>query len=178
MQSRAPAPDNKMLADLPVSVNIFNACVTINEIKNFDSQSVGSTRIAAITKDGFNMLPSDTISTIYESYIDGISTMFTAGIKDPKAKKTVQTSSLEYHNKLKLLFFSIRSYSIYYMPREWLKDLKRYALDNDTNVTAVVLRVCREFLAKDKMFKDKYRSHLRPITTSMGHLDLLLILLT
>ncbi len=43
------------------------------------------------------------------------------------------------------------------MPRELLKDLKRYALENDTNVTAVVLRACREFLAKDKMFKEKYR---------------------
>ena len=39
------------------------------------------------------------------------------------------------------------------MPRELLKDLKRYALENDTNVTAVVLRACREFLARDKMFK-------------------------
>ncbi|HZD33562.1 MAG TPA: hypothetical protein VE130_00010 [Nitrososphaeraceae archaeon] len=32
------------------------------------------------------------------------------------------------------------------MPRELHKDLKRYALENDTNVTAVVLRACREFL--------------------------------
>lgn len=46
------------------------------------------------------------------------------------------------------------------MPRELLKDLKRYALENDTNVTAVVLKACREFLAKDRMFKEKYRSHL------------------
>jgi 20S proteasome alpha/beta subunit len=90
MQSRAPASDNKILADLPVYVNIFNACVTINEVKNFDSKSGGSTRIGVITKDGFNMLPSDTISEIYESYIDGISTMFTTGIKDPKAKKTIK----------------------------------------------------------------------------------------
>ena len=45
------------------------------------------------------------------------------------------------------------------MPRELLKDLKRYALENDTNVTAVVLRACKEFLARDKMFKDKYKSH-------------------
>jgi hypothetical protein len=44
------------------------------------------------------------------------------------------------------------------MPRELLKDLKRYALENDTNVTAVVLRACKEFLARDKMFKEKYRS--------------------
>lgn len=43
------------------------------------------------------------------------------------------------------------------MPRELLKDLKRYALENDTNVTAVVLRACREFLARDKMFRDKYK---------------------
>ena len=54
------------------------------------------------------------------------------------------------------------------MPRELLKDLKRYALENDTNVTAVVLRACREFLAKDKMFKDKYKLHSGPkeITSS------------
>jgi hypothetical protein len=40
-----------------------------------------------------------------------------------------------------------------------LENAKRaaYALENDTNVTAVVLRACREFLAKDKMFKDKYK---------------------
>lgn len=90
MQSRAPASDKKILADLLVSVNIFNACVTINEVKNFDSQSGGSTRIAAITRDGFNMIPSNTISEIYQYYIDGISDMFTTGITDPKAKKTIQ----------------------------------------------------------------------------------------
>jgi hypothetical protein len=49
------------------------------------------------------------------------------------------------------------------MPRELLKDLKRYALENDTNVTAVVLRACREFLARDKMFKDKYRPYIAQI---------------
>lgn len=43
------------------------------------------------------------------------------------------------------------------MPRELLKDLKRYAVENDTNVTAVVLRACKEFLARDKMFKEKYK---------------------
>jgi hypothetical protein len=46
------------------------------------------------------------------------------------------------------------------MQRELLKDLKRYAVENDTNVTAVVVRACKEFLARDKMFKDKYRPHL------------------
>lgn len=45
------------------------------------------------------------------------------------------------------------------MPRDLLKDLKRYALENDTNVTAVVWRACREFLARDKMFKDRYQSY-------------------
>jgi hypothetical protein len=49
------------------------------------------------------------------------------------------------------------------MPRELLKDLKRYALENDTNVTAVVLRACREFLAKDKMFRDKYEPYIAQI---------------
>jgi hypothetical protein len=38
---------------------------------------------------------------------------------------------------------------VWRMPRELLKDLKRYTIENDTNVTAVVARVCREFLAKD-----------------------------
>jgi hypothetical protein len=45
------------------------------------------------------------------------------------------------------------------MPRDLHKDLKRYALENDTNVTAVVWRACREFLARDKMFKDRYQSY-------------------
>lgn len=45
------------------------------------------------------------------------------------------------------------------MPRELLKDLKWYALENDTNVTAVVLRACREFLAKDRMFKGECGPH-------------------
>ena len=46
------------------------------------------------------------------------------------------------------------------MPRELLKDLKRYAVENDTNVTAVVVRACKEYLARDRMFKDKYRPHI------------------
>lgn len=45
------------------------------------------------------------------------------------------------------------------MPKELLKDLKRYAVENDTNVTAVIVRATTEFLARDKMFKDKYRPH-------------------
>jgi hypothetical protein len=45
--------------------------------------------------------------------------------------------------------------STWRMPRELLKDFKRYALENDTNVTVVVLRACKEFLVKDKMFKEK-----------------------
>lgn len=49
------------------------------------------------------------------------------------------------------------------MPRELLKDLKRYALENDTNVTAVVLRACREFLARDKMFREKYKPHIAQV---------------
>lgn len=39
---------------------------------------------------------------------------------------------------------------VWKMPRELLKDLKRYTIENDTNVTAVVARVYREFLAKDR----------------------------
>jgi hypothetical protein len=61
---------------------------------------------------------------------------------------------------LTILIIKEETKTTWRMPRELLKDLKRYALENDTNVTAVVLRACREFLAKDKMFKEKYRSHL------------------
>jgi hypothetical protein len=46
------------------------------------------------------------------------------------------------------------------MPKELLKDLKRYAVENDTNVTAIVIRATKEFLARDKMFKDKYKPQL------------------
>jgi hypothetical protein len=46
------------------------------------------------------------------------------------------------------------------MPRELLKDLKSYALENDTNVTAVVVRASKEFFARDKMFKEKYRANI------------------
>jgi hypothetical protein len=45
------------------------------------------------------------------------------------------------------------------MPRELLKDLKRYAVENDTNVTAIVVKACKEYLARDKMFREKYRPH-------------------
>ena len=53
-----------------------------------------------------------------------------------------------------------RIYYLNYLKNNITKDLKRYALEYDTNVTAVVLRACREFLAKDKMFKEKYRLHI------------------
>jgi hypothetical protein len=46
------------------------------------------------------------------------------------------------------------------MPRELLKDLKRYAVEYDTNVTAIVVKACKEFLARDKMFREKYRPHI------------------
>ena len=46
------------------------------------------------------------------------------------------------------------------MPRGLLKDLKRYAVEYDTNVTTTVVKACKEYLARDKMFKDKYRPHI------------------
>ena len=45
------------------------------------------------------------------------------------------------------------------------KRLERFALENDTNVIAVVLRACREFLARDKMFREKYK----PNIAQAGH---------
>jgi hypothetical protein len=36
------------------------------------------------------------------------------------------------------------------MPKSLVKQLKQYALDNDTTLTAVVIKACNEFLTKRK----------------------------
>ena len=64
---------------------------------------------------------------------------------------------------MRLVIIDGKTKTTWRMPRDLLKDLKRYALENDTNVTAVVLGACREFLARDKMFKEKYRLHITQI---------------
>jgi hypothetical protein len=36
------------------------------------------------------------------------------------------------------------------LPKSLVKQLKQYALDNDTTLTATVIEACNEFLAKSK----------------------------
>jgi hypothetical protein len=36
------------------------------------------------------------------------------------------------------------------LPKNLVKQLKQYALDNDTTVTAVVIEACTEFLARKR----------------------------
>jgi hypothetical protein len=47
-----------VLADFRAQLNTFIACVTINEVNNFDSQIGGDTRIATITKEA-DLVPID-----------------------------------------------------------------------------------------------------------------------
>jgi 20S proteasome alpha/beta subunit len=97
MNSRIAGSQNIMLADLPVEMNSFIdrfasrhvsfiACVTINEIKNFDSQSGGDTRIALITKDGLKKLTNEVITGAYEWYIEQISTYFSKALRNKSVK--------------------------------------------------------------------------------------------
>lgn len=58
MNSRIVTSQNMVLANLPAQLNTFIACVTINEVKNFDSQIGGDTRIATITKEA-DLVPID-----------------------------------------------------------------------------------------------------------------------
>jgi hypothetical protein len=43
---------------------------------------------------------------------------------------------------------SIKVKTTWLLPKSLVKELKQYALDNDTTLTAVVMVACTEFLAK------------------------------
>jgi len=91
MQSRAPASQQKILADLPVEMNWFTACVTVNEVKNFDGQSGGDTRIAIIRKNGLVKLSNVVITRAYEWYVEQISTAFSKGLRNSEVKKMIKS---------------------------------------------------------------------------------------
>jgi 20S proteasome alpha/beta subunit len=91
MNSRVVASQNMVLADLPVQWNAFIACVTINEVKNFDSQSGGGTRIATITKNGLTKLPNEVIAQSYEWYIDQISTSLSDAFRDDRVGNMINS---------------------------------------------------------------------------------------
>jgi 20S proteasome alpha/beta subunit len=89
MNSRIAGSQNIMLADLPVEMNSFIACVTINEVKSFDSQSGGDTRIALITKDGLKKLSNEVITGAYEWYIEQISSYFSNALRNRSVKNMI-----------------------------------------------------------------------------------------
>lgn len=45
---------------------------------------------------------------------------------------------------------AIKVKTTWLLPKTLVKQLKQYALDNDTTLTAVVMEACTEFLAKKK----------------------------
>jgi 20S proteasome alpha/beta subunit len=90
IQSRAPASQQLILADLSFELNWFTACVTVNEVKNFDGQSGGDTRIAIITGNGLTKLSNEAVTRAYEWYIEQISTLFSRGLKDRTVKNMVR----------------------------------------------------------------------------------------
>lgn len=72
-QSRAPAIDNKTLADLELGYNLWIASYVINEIKDFDSYSGGSTKVAAVHNNGFNEIPDEKVLQFYNQAVSGFS---------------------------------------------------------------------------------------------------------
>lgn len=45
---------------------------------------------------------------------------------------------------------SIKVKTTWLLPKSLLKQLKQYALDNDSTVTAVIIEACTEFLARKR----------------------------
>jgi 20S proteasome alpha/beta subunit len=72
-QSRAPAVDNKTLADLELGYNLWVASYVINEIKDFDNYSGGATKVTAIHANGFNELSDRKVLQFYNKAVSGFS---------------------------------------------------------------------------------------------------------
>jgi hypothetical protein len=87
IQSRGADFNKQILADLPIELNVFNACVAIYEVKNFDSHGGGNTGVAIIKQDGFQMIPDNVVVEIYDKYVDSISTLFSRGLMDKNAEE-------------------------------------------------------------------------------------------
>ena len=81
-----PNYDNKTLSDLPIGYNVWIASYTINEIKEFDTYSGGSTKVVVINKDGFNPIPDDKVLQYYNQGVDSISEAFSKALNDTEAK--------------------------------------------------------------------------------------------
>lgn len=75
-QSRPPASDNKTFSDLPLKYNLWVACLTLAEIKSFDKQSGGSTKVALVTENDVILPPDDKIKEFYNTVVASISSTY------------------------------------------------------------------------------------------------------
>ncbi len=75
-QSRAPASDRKTFSNLPLEFNLWIACLTLAEIKAFDRNSGGFTKVALVTENEVRLPPDKSIKEYYDIVVNSISTTF------------------------------------------------------------------------------------------------------
>jgi 20S proteasome alpha/beta subunit len=88
-QSRPINSVGKTLADTPLKFNEFIGSYVINEIKDFDTFTGGSTKVAVIDNEGFREIPDDEVSKKYSLMVDQLSNFFSSVLdkNNPTIKK-------------------------------------------------------------------------------------------
>jgi hypothetical protein len=76
-QSRIAKIKGKLLSELELPYNIWIPIYCINEIKQIEPYTGGSTRVAFLDKDGFKEIPDDMVSNFYRETINKISESLT-----------------------------------------------------------------------------------------------------
>lgn len=61
------------MANFPLELNTFIASFVVNEIKEFDTFSGGSTKVSVIRKKGFQEIPDKIVSKNYNAMVNLIS---------------------------------------------------------------------------------------------------------
>jgi 20S proteasome alpha/beta subunit len=70
--SRVASSHGKTLADLPLNYNIWVGSYVINEIKEFDTYTGGSTKVGVIRNEGFIEIPDSKVLEYYNQVVDAI----------------------------------------------------------------------------------------------------------
>lgn len=89
-QSRPPASDNKTFSDLPLEFNLWIACLTLAEIKAFDRNSGGSTKVALLTENAVRLPPDKSIRGYYNIIVNSISTTFGEKLRTNGDKEEIE----------------------------------------------------------------------------------------
>ena len=76
-QSRIAKIKGKLLSDLELAYNIWIAIYCINEIKQIEPYTGGSTKVVFLDKDGYKEIPDDMVSNFYRETINKISESLT-----------------------------------------------------------------------------------------------------